>query len=215
MLGAAISRNAIILGLFAAATAALLALTNALTEARIKCQRQHSLENSLAEVFPSALADNALGTSYYRAAAPELGRGSHRIFRAWKDDRPSGVVLETSAPDGYGGRIDLLVGIGKDGGITGVRVVPPHRETPGLGDKIETRKSDWILSFDGHSLTNTPDEEWAVRKDGGTFDAFTGATITPRAVVSAVHRALLYHAAHQQEIFLTPATAVDTGACDD
>ncbi len=215
MLGAAISRNAMILGLFAAATAGLLALTNTLTEARISCQRQQSLESSLTEVFPAALADNALGTSYYRVSAAELGRGDQRIFRAWKDTQPTGAVLEVTAPEGYGGSIDLLVGIGKDGKITGVRVVPPHRETPGLGDKIETRKSDWILSFNGRSLKNTPEKDWAVRKDGGTFDAFTGATITPRAVISAVYRALLYHDVHQEDIFLTPATAADTGACDD
>src|SRR5690606_33294119 len=97
-----------------------------------------------------------------------------------------GAVLEAVAPDGYGGNIALLVGVTVDGTITGVRVVLPHNETPGLGDKIETRKSGWILGFNGRSLDNTDAQGWAVKKDGGEFDAFTGATITPRAVVGAV-----------------------------
>ena len=85
------------------------------------------------------------------------------------------MVLEATAPDGYGGAIDLIVGVDTDGRVLGVRAVPPHNETPGLGDKIERRKSDWITTFNGRSLTNPDDAGWAVKKDGGSFDSFTEA----------------------------------------
>ncbi|HET8791735.1 MAG TPA: RnfABCDGE type electron transport complex subunit G, partial [Modicisalibacter sp.] len=96
----------------------------------------------------------------------------------------------------YSGDISLLVGIDANGELTGVRVLS-HRETPGLGDKIEVRKSDWITQFAGLSLGNPPIEQWAVKKDGGVFDAFTGATITPRAVIGAIKRSLEYFASHR------------------
>jgi electron transport complex protein RnfG len=101
------------------------------------------------------------------------------------------MILPAVAPDGYSGEIRLLVGIDLDGRILGVRVTN-HRETPGLGDRIETRKSDWVHSFDGRSLGNPPAEQWNVKKNGGVFDQFTGATITPRAVVKAVQHSLAY-----------------------
>ncbi len=115
------------------------------------------------------------------------------------------MVLRLSAPDGYNGRIRLLVGIGFDGRVSGVRVTG-HNETPGLGDAVEAEKSDWILGFKGRSLTDPPPERWAVRKDGGDFDQFTGATITPRAVVRAVRQALAYYDAHRDTLFDSPAT---------
>jgi Na+-translocating ferredoxin:NAD+ oxidoreductase subunit G len=93
-----------------------------------------------------------------------------------------------------------------DGRISGVRVLA-HRETPGLGDKIEVERDDWILDFDGRSLSQPPRERWRVRRDGGAFDQFTGATITARAVVSAVRDALIYFSAHRDELFAAPAAA--------
>ncbi len=212
LIGLAISRNALILGLFAVATAAMLAFTNDRTRDQVACNRQQALEASLHEVLPPSLADNNLLADQIIVTDATLGRGERHIYRARKTGAPSGAVLETVAPDGYGGAIALLVGVTVDGEITGVRVVPPHNETPGLGDKIETRKSDWIRSFDGRSLANTATDGWAVQKDGGDFDAFTGATITPRAVVGAVYRTLTYYRTHRATLFDVPA--VDTGSLE-
>jgi Na+-translocating ferredoxin:NAD+ oxidoreductase subunit G len=207
LIGLAISRNALILGLFAVATAAMLAFTNDRTRDQVACNRQQALAASLHEVLPPALADNNLLADQIIVTDATLGRGERHIYRARQAGVPSGAVLETVAPDGYGGAIALLVGVTVDGEITGVRVVPPHNETPGLGDKIETRKSDWMLGFNGRSLANTADDGWAVRKDGGDFDAFTGATITPRAVVGAVYRTLNYYRTHSATLFAMPAAA--------
>ena len=107
------------------------------------------------------------------------------------------------------------MGVSADGTITGVRVVPPHNETPGLGDKVELKKSDWILDFNGTSLGNPAEERWAVKKDGGDFDSFTGATITPRAVVGQVKRALQYYEQHREDIYATPAEPVAAQTCEE
>ena len=103
------------------------------------------------------------------------------------------------APDGYAGPISIVIGLSRDGDILGVRVIS-HVETPGLGDKIEITKSKWVLSFDGKSLDNLTLEQWAVKKDGGVFDQFAGATITPRKVVQAIRRGLEFYRAHQAEL---------------
>jgi electron transport complex protein RnfG len=114
-------------------------------------------------------------------------------------------VLEATAPDGYSGDIKLLVAVRADGELVGVRVLV-HKETPGLGDYIDIGRSDWIKkNFDGQSLAKTPDEDWRVKKDGGHFDYMAGATITPRAVVKAVHKTLQYFAAHRATLFAAPA----------
>jgi electron transport complex protein RnfG len=113
------------------------------------------------------------------------------VYRARLGGEPVAAILETDAPEGYSGSIRLLVAVTPDGRLLGVRVLE-HHETPGLGDAIEERKSGWILSFTGRSLGDPPSERWRVRKDGGDFDQFTGATVTPRAVVAAVRNALAY-----------------------
>lgn len=215
MIHPAVTRNAVILGAFAAATAAVLALTHEHTRERVACNRQAALESSLQQVFPEKRADHSLLEDVARVEDTPLGSGERNLYRARRDGEPAGLIMEATAPDGYGGPIDLLVGVDADGVITGVRVVPPHNETPGLGDKIETRKSEWILSFEGHSLDNTAPGEWGVRPDGGTFDAFTGATITPRAVTSAVHRALRFHDEHREELFALPGRAQTMEHCDE
>lgn len=132
------------------------------------------------------------------------------VYRARKDGKPVSLVIETIAPDGYSGTIRLLVGINTDGSLSGVRVVG-HRETPGLGDAIDETRSDWIHVFDGKSLDNPEAAGWAVRKDGGSFDQLTGATITPRAVVKAVRNALLYYRQHQETLFEPTGDADATG----
>ncbi|HEY9034741.1 MAG TPA: RnfABCDGE type electron transport complex subunit G, partial [Pseudomonadales bacterium] len=119
-------------------------------------------------------------------------------------------ILPVRAPDGYGGAIDAIVGINLDGSIAGVRVIS-HQETPGLGDKVELKKSPWVLSFNGRSLANTATDDWRVKKDKGVFDQFTGATITPRAMVKAVHNALQYFALNKTTL-LEQASHTATGA---
>lgn len=133
------------------------------------------------------------------------------VYRARRDGKPVSLVIETIAPDGYSGTIRLLVGINIDGSLSGVRVVG-HRETPGLGDAIDETRSDWIHVFDGKSLDNPEAAGWAVRKDGGSFDQLTGATITPRAVVKAVRNALLYYRQHQETLFEPTGDADATGS---
>mgnify|MGYP000362438223 CR=1 FL=1 len=144
-----VQRNAVILGLFAIATAAILALTNAGTVDKIRCNKQAALEHSLHQVMPEDYFDNNLLLDVISVEDPLLGRKQHHIYRARKQGAAAGAVLEATAPDGYGGALSLLIGIDAKGVITGVRVVPPHTETPGFGDQVELKKSDRILGFTG------------------------------------------------------------------
>jgi len=125
------------------------------------------------------------------------------VYRAKMDTKPVAAALTVIAPNGYNGNIYLLVGIDFSGHITGVRAVK-HRETPGLGDAIESQRSPWIESFSKKSLTNPTKAHWKVKRDGGDFDQFTGATITPRAVVGAVHNALIFFQKNRKLIFTSP-----------
>ena len=159
------------------------------------------------EVLPSARYDNDLLTDTLQIpAAAELGTDeSTVVYRARRGGEPAAVVLEAIAPDGYSGKIRLIVAVLADGTLGGVRVVA-HRETPGLGDYIEPKKDKnkarpWITQFNGLGLTAVPDREWKVKKDGGRFDANAGATVTPRAVVKAVHKALKYVADHRDQLY--------------
>jgi electron transport complex protein RnfG len=122
------------------------------------------------------------------------------IYRARMNGNPVAAVFTSIAPNGYNGKIQLLVGVNYDGAITGVRVIS-HKETPGLGDKIELTKTNWILSFNDVSLSNPAKSKWKVQKDGGQFDQFTGATITPRAIVAAVKRSLEYFNDNREQLF--------------
>jgi len=125
------------------------------------------------------------------------------VHRARLGGAPAALLVTAVAPDGYAGAIRLLVAIGADGRLLGVRVLA-HRETPGLGDAIEERRSPWIRIFDGRSLADPPAGRWQVRKDGGDFDQFTGATVTPRAIVAAVRNALVYYGEHRERLFSAP-----------
>ena len=215
MMRYAITKNAVILSLFAISTAAALAITNELTIGKVECNKQAALMASLNEVMPHDRHDNDLLADRITVSDPLLGRNGHHIYRARQDGEPNGAVLEATAPDGCGGNIALIDGVDMQGKVQGVRVVPPHNETPGLGDKIETKKSGWIYRFNGLSLGNPADAGWAVKKDGGQFDSFTGATITPRAVVGAVHRALQYFDANQTAVFEAPSEAAPAETCDE
>ncbi|MDX1677026.1 electron transport complex subunit RsxG [Arsukibacterium sp.] len=185
-----VSKNAALLALVALICVAILGLVNQLAQPRIAEQQ---LKNKLAilnDVLPqnraseSVLADCILVTN-----EALLGRATPQpIYRLREDEDISAYVIETTAPDGYSGNIDLIVAVTPDGTILGSRVLN-HQETPGLGDKIERRRSDWIDSFQGKQVSPDNKSRWAVKKDGGQFDQFTGATITPRAVVNAVYNA--------------------------
>ena len=186
------------------ATAALLAALHDVTAPRIAAnERAYALRN-IDEVIPAGEYDNDLLNDVVVVAdEPLLGAGAHEIFRAFRGTQPVAVVISATTPRGYSGPIGLLIGVYADGRVAGVRV-RFHRETPGLGDRIERRRSDWLLDFDGRSLGDPPPQRWAVQRDNGVFDQFTGATVTPRAVVAAVRDALLYFDAHRAELFAPP-----------
>jgi electron transport complex protein RnfG len=198
------SRNALrtgtILLVFAFIGTAILAFTHQSTEPTILRGQQAAKLALLSQVLPAALYDNDLLSSKQTVAPDDLlgTQLDSSLWLAQQNGQFSGVVLEAIAPDGYSGNIALLIGIDVNGKVTGVRVTA-HRETPGLGDYIERPKSAWIDQFTGKSLTNPPPKHWKVVKDGGTFDARAGATITPRAVVRAVKNALEYFAKHRAD----------------
>ena len=202
MLIKSISKNAALLGLFAVITTGLIAFTNTATREKIKEAKHLALEKALFEVLPNGQHNNNLLNDYMEINHPLLAHKSpQEAFFARKDNQPYAAILPANAPEGYGGAISLIIGITYDGTITGVRVIPPHSETPGLGDKIEINKSDWVLGFNGKSLENTSDKSWKVKKDGGEFDQFTGATITPRAIVKAIFNTLKYFEYNKEQLF--------------
>lgn len=202
MISQSVSRNSIILGVFAIITTGIVVLTANLTKAKIAEEKENALKRSLFEVMPRELINNdLLASTIDLPASPLLGtKQTNAAYIAKMEQDLSGIILQVVAPEGYGGSINLLVGIANNGEVTGVRVIPPHFETPGLGDAIEIQKSNWITGFNGKSLNNTNEKGWRVKKDGGQFDAFTGATITPRAVVDAVYKSLKYFEQHETQL---------------
>ncbi|TXR39849.1 electron transport complex subunit RsxG [Ectopseudomonas mendocina] len=193
-------KNALVLGLFAIGTVGTVALLQQGTAERIAKAEREAQVRALAEILPAGSYDNHLLDNRIELNAAELGhRSPQSAYLALKGDQPSALILPVTAPDGYSGAIHLLVGIFADGSLAGVRVLS-HKETPGLGDKIELAKSDWVRSFEGKSLNDPNEDGWAVKKDRGEFDQFAGATITPRAVVKAVHGALRYFDTHRAQL---------------
>lgn len=199
----AIKKNGAVLAVFACASTGLVAITNALTASTIQEQEQAQLMSVLNEVVPENMHDNQLFSACTILESPELGPEPVHAYIAQKQGEISAIALEAIAPDGYSGKIKIIVGVAATGEILGTRVLS-HKETPGLGDKIDLRVSDWILGFNGKSVPDVEDPAWAVRKDGGQFDQFTGATITPRAVVKAVKQAVWYVNQNQQAIASRP-----------
>ncbi|SDR75752.1 electron transport complex protein RnfG [Halopseudomonas sabulinigri] len=197
-------RNSIILGVFAMATVGMIAITQQGTAEHISDAQRRVQLSALNEILPHEQHDNdLLADSFSVDDYPHLRLGAPRdAYRARQHGEVVAVILPVVAPEGYSGRIDLLVGIYANGEVAGVRAVN-HRETPGLGDKIEIGKSQWVLEFNGKSLSMPVPENWAVKKDGGEFDQFTGATITPRAVVQAVYQSLEYFAEHRDSLLLS------------
>lgn len=196
-------RNAgVALTLFAFVGTGVVAFTYLTTTERIVENERQAIQNMLSTLVPSTQHDNDMFSDIITVVNPALlgSKKPSTIYRARINDEPIAAVLEVIAPDGYNGKIKILVAIHYDGIIAGVRVVS-HKETPGLGDDIDIDRSDWIMNFDGHSLSNPTRKGWNVRKDGGIFDEFTGATITPRAVVKAVHQSLKYFSDQREEVF--------------
>lgn len=203
-------KNSAVLGLFAVVTVGAVTLIQQATASRIEASAREAQVRALGEILPPGSYDNHLLDNSSAVQDPLLGsRSPQQAYIALKDGRAAAVILQATAPDGYSGAIRLLVGIHADGRLAGVRVVG-HRETPGLGDKIELAKSPWINTFAGKSLNDPNEAGWAVKKDRGEFDQFAGATITPRAVVKAVHNALLYFDAHRRELLAEGAAADDS-----
>lgn len=181
-----------ILGAFAVLGVGLVSATYEATKERIAYNERLSLLRKLQALVPADTVDNDMITDRIIVQNPELlGSDSTYVYRGRKNGAPVAAVLTTIVPDGYSGPIKLLVAVRKDGSLGGVRVVS-HKETPGLGDKIEEERSDWIYGFKDKSLENPPLDLWKVKRDGGHFDQFTGATITPRSIVNSVKNALLF-----------------------
>lgn len=214
MLGQSITRNSLLLALFAVFTTVLIVGTQLTTEDDIARQIRMAEERALLEIVPRSRHDNSMldDTRPVGPAAAGLGlRKEKALYFARREGEVVAVIIPATAPDGYTGEIELIVGVNRDGSVAGVRILS-HRETPGLGDKVELRKSDWISGFDGRSLGDPAPGDWAVKKDGGVFDQFTGATITPRAVVGVVKRALQFAEANRRTLF---GPAADVGATAD
>ena len=196
----------ILLAVLAAICTALVSVTYKVTAARIDANDMAFLEKSLQPVFGGIEYENELSRSELVLEPPhELpGRKPVTIYRIYADGEAAAAVFLLSAPGGYGGPIELLIGVRIDGSITSVRVLD-HMETPGLGDRIESGKSDWLLQFDGRSLGDPAAEDWAIERDGGTFDQLTGASITPRAVVEALRLTLEWFSSEREWLFAQAA----------
>ncbi|WP_245391549.1 electron transport complex subunit RsxG [Thioflexithrix psekupsensis] len=180
--------------------AVLVAGTYQATRAQTAQNERNTLLRTLNQVMPADYYDNELLADKIDYPANTSHAASITVYRAWQQGQARGVALMTSALEGYNGRIQLLIGLDAQGTVLGVRVLS-HQETPGLGDAIEHRRSDWITAFNGRSLENPSSTGWQVKRDGGIFDQFTGATITPRAVVRAVYHALQFYQQEKSTIF--------------
>ncbi|NRQ01542.1 electron transport complex subunit RsxG [Marinobacterium sp. xm-d-530] len=198
-----ISKSAVGIGLFAVLSAAVIAITQVTTVDRIDANVREAESKALYEIFPASI-DEQLYDHRIELDAGQLNVETGITgYQAIQNNQVVGVILPVTSSQGYSGDIDLIVGINADSSIAGVRVIS-HKETPGLGDKIDRAKSDWIESFRGTRRQGQDDSNWAVKKDGGQFDQFTGATITPRAVVKATSVALDYFESHKN-LLLSPA----------
>jgi Na+-translocating ferredoxin:NAD+ oxidoreductase subunit G len=200
------AKPVVVLVLLAAGLTAVIAVVAGITRERIAHNEQAWITQRLDALVPPAMHDNDLLADSIAVTSPDLLGSAQpvRIYRARRGGAPVAAVIRAIAPDGYRGPIELLVAIGQDGRLVGVQVIR-HDETPGLGDAFESRDVHWLDRFRGRSLTDPPTQRWTVRRDGGDFDAFTGATITPRAIIKAVRNALDYYQRNSQRIFELPS----------
>jgi electron transport complex protein RnfG len=206
--GRKILKSAAALGLVAVIGTTLLTGVSGLTSERIAAEERRVVQEQLGQILPQDRYDNSLPDDHFSFTAESyFPRGqSVTAYRARLGGQPVAVVLRFSAVNGYNGNINMLAGIEYDGTLAGVRVVS-HKETPGLGDGIEAEKSDWVLGFVNKSLTDPAPPGWTVKNKGGDFDQFTGATVTPLAVIEAVKLALEYYAQNRAMLFETAAEA--------
>jgi len=190
-----------VLGLFSLVGIGLVSFTHSVTHERIADNERLFILKNLRELVPETLHDNDLLADTLQIVDPNTFGNQHEvtIYKAIKNKQLIAIIASPTAADGYNGSIKLLVAIRANGELMGVRVVS-HHETPGLGDAIDTNKSDWVYGFNGRSLNNPATRLWHVKKDGGSFDQFTGATITPRAVVKAVLKTLQYYQANKKAL---------------
>ncbi|MCH1926999.1 electron transport complex subunit RsxG [Shewanella sp. C32] len=195
-------KNGLLLGLFALVCSALVAGVNLFTAPQISYQQRQQLLGTLHQIIPDSIHDNDLAASCRLITAPEaLGtRNAMPVYVATKLGEPQAAALETIAPDGYNGNIHIIVAVNNDGVVLGVRTLE-QQETPGLGDKVELRKSSWVDEFAGKLFDINNLKVWFVKKDGGAIDQFTGATITPRAYTKALRNTLSYFMANKQQIY--------------
>lgn len=195
--------QAILLGVVTLVASAALAVADHQTRAAIAAAETRDLEFSLSQVLPANFSDNDLVAD--TVVVGDASGTPIKVYRARKGSEVKGVIFQVIGK-GYAGPVVIVMGVDREGTVLGVRVTR-HSETPGLGDKIDAAKSNWIFGFKGKSLEQPPIARWAVKKDGGEFDQFTGATITPRAVVSAVKQGLIFYRSHRAELIGEALTA--------
>lgn len=203
-----IQKNSQILAIFAIVCTLVVGLVNELTKEKIQQQTQLQLLNTLHEIIDPSSYNNEITQDCVSISSPLLGSSKNtnieqKAYIARHNNSPVAMAITSTAVDGYNGKIEIIVAINIDNSISGVRVLK-HQETPGLGDKIELKKSNWITTFNGKKLLSELDSRWQVTKDGGTFDQFTGATITPRAIVKAVKNTLLFFTENKNTILTLP-----------
>jgi len=199
-----ILRSAAALGLVALVGTTLLTGVDWLTAGRIAEQERRVVLEQLGQIIPDQYDNSLLEDKITLMDEYFFPKGQQvTVWRARSKGKPVAAILKFNAVNGYNGNITLLAGINMDGSLRGVRVIS-HKETPGLGDAIDIEKSDWVRDFTGRSLANPANEKWKVKREGGEFDQFTGATITPRAVVDAVRLALEFFADNQELLFESP-----------
>lgn len=207
MSGTTVIRSGVTLAVIGAVCSALVALTYQSTEKRIEENEKAWLERSLQPALSGLSYDSGISDSRITLTPPHGLPGSDEalIYRVYAQGAPVAALFVVSARDGYSGPIRVLLGIDTTGKVTGVHVLE-HRETPGLGDGVETGKSDWALQFNGRSLLDPEPEGWQIKNDGGQFDQLTGASVTPRAIVKAVRETLLYFERNNEHVFANQAS---------
>ena len=196
-----------ILGIFAIAGTSLVVFTHSATADRIAANERETLLRTLHALVPAQTIDNDIVLDTLQVSDQEhLGAATTTVYRGRRMGDPVAAVLTTMVPNGYSGPIKMLVAVRYDGSLGGVRVLS-HKETPGLGDKMEESRSDWIYGFTDKSIGDPPMEKWKVKRDGGDFDQFTGATITPRSIVEAVRKTLIYVQDNKDALYDKPTAS--------
>jgi electron transport complex protein RnfG len=201
----AILKSGMTLAVIAAICTSLVAITYQWTADRIAANDKALLEQSLEPALSDLFFDSGVSESMLVVNPPHAlpGDDEAMIYRIYAKGEPVAALFVVTARDGFAGPIRILLGVDMQGVVTGLRILK-HRETPGLGDKIESRRSDWVHQFTGRALGDPVESDWAIRRDGGQFDALTGASVTPRAVIKAMRETLIYFEANREQIFASP-----------